>query len=148
MNTSHLKLTALFTGIALIAFVGCGKKQPDANAELDKAAKAMGASANNTPAPAPQPAPQQAVAPAPTPAPTPAVQMQQAMTAYKSDQLTDAVAQLQVLRSRTAMTPEQRVALQDAMAAVMADIYARAAKGDARAQQAIKEYQRWQTGGR
>lgn len=70
--------------------------------------------------------------------------MNQAMVAYKSGKLEDAVVQLQKLRAQSAITPQQRMALQDAMAAVMTDIYARAAKGDARAQQAVKEYERMQ----
>lgn len=43
------------------------------------------------------------------------------------------------------MTGPQRMALNDAMAAVMNDIYALAAKGDARAIQAVKQYEKMQT---
>lgn len=67
--------------------------------------------------------------------------MSEAMASYKGGNLTDAVTQLQRLRAQSVITPEQRMALQDAMAAVMTDIYGRAAKGDARAQQAVKQYE-------
>ena len=43
------------------------------------------------------------------------------------------------------MTAQQRMALNDAMAAVMTDIYAQAAKGDQRAIQAVKQYEKMQT---
>lgn len=46
------------------------------------------------------------------------------------------------------MTPQQRMALNDAMAAVMANIYALAANGDARAVQAVKQHEKLQTQGR
>lgn len=39
------------------------------------------------------------------------------------------------------MSGQQRMALNDAMAAVMGDIYALAAKGDPRAVQAVKQYE-------
>ena len=70
--------------------------------------------------------------------------MNQALASYKSGNFEDAVTQLQKLRAQPVMTPQQRMALQDAMAAVMTDIYTRAANGDARAQQAVKEYERMQ----
>ncbi|MEQ2007909.1 MAG: hypothetical protein ABMA26_14015 [Limisphaerales bacterium] len=43
------------------------------------------------------------------------------------------------------MTAQQRMALNDAMVAVMTDIHAHAAKGDARAIQAVKHYEQRQT---
>lgn len=140
MNILCLKPTALFACLAVVCLAGCGQKLAAPTTELEKAAKVMAEPANPAPAqPAPQP-----VQPTAAPVHTPAQQVQQAMTSYKSDQLTDAVVQLQTLRAKAAMSPEQRLALQDAMAAVMTDIYARAAKGDARAQQAVKEYERMQ----
>jgi hypothetical protein len=39
------------------------------------------------------------------------------------------------------MSAQQNMAVQSAMAAVMTDIYTRAANGDARAQQAVKQYE-------
>jgi hypothetical protein len=71
--------------------------------------------------------------------------MKQALAAYKAGQLEDAVTRLQNLRSQTAMTAEQRMALQDAIAAVMTEINALAAKGDARAIAALKQYEAMQT---
>ncbi len=67
--------------------------------------------------------------------------MNQAMTLYKSGDYPNAMAHLQTLRQRSALSPQQNMAVQDAMAAVMTDIYTRASKGDARAQQAVKEYE-------
>ena len=72
-------------------------------------------------------------------------QMNQAMAAYKSGNLEDTVTRLQTLRAAPAISPQQRVAVNDATAAVMADIYARAAKGDAGAMQAVKQYEQMQT---
>ena len=84
-------------------------------------------------------------APTPTAAPAPAQEMKQAMAAYKGGELQDAVTRLQKLRATPVLTPQQRIALNDAMAAVMTEIYALAAKGDARAIQAVKQYERMQT---
>lgn len=71
--------------------------------------------------------------------------MQQAVQAYKGGQFEDAVVRLQKLRATPAMSPQQQMALNDAMAAVMTDIYALAAKGDLRAVQAVKQYEKMQT---
>lgn len=143
-------IVTILCGAAVAATLsGCGKKT-DVAGELDRAAKEMGVpEAAPTPAAVPavapeaQPAQQQAAAPVPQ-AQAPAQQMNQAVTAYKSGNLEDAVSQFQRLRSQPAMTPQQRMALQDALAAVMTDIYARAAKGDPRAVQAVKDYERMQ----
>jgi hypothetical protein len=67
--------------------------------------------------------------------------MSQAMTLYKNGEYENAVTRLQTLRDRATLSPQQNMALQDAMAAVMTDIYSRAANGDARAQQAVKQYE-------
>lgn len=122
---------------SVLLLVGCGG-QPDANTELQKATVAM---AQVEPA---QPAPV-AASTQTTPAPAPAAEMNQAMAAYKSGNLEDAVTRLQKLRATPVMTPQQRIALNDAMAAVMGEIYALAAKGDARAIQAVKQYEKLQT---
>jgi hypothetical protein len=115
---------------------------------MEKAAKVLEQS-RPSPVPAPVAAPVQPVA-APAPAAQPAQpvtsqpvaqQMNQAMAAYKSGDYLDAVTRLQLLRTKVAKTPEQTMAIQDAMAAVMAELYARAEKGDTRAKQAIKEFQ-------
>ena len=83
-----------------------------------------------------QPTPVAAAPPVP-----PAQQMQQAMASYKAGNYEDAVTRLQRLRTKAAMTPQQRMALQDAMAAVMTEVYELASKGDARAVQAVKQYE-------
>jgi hypothetical protein len=71
--------------------------------------------------------------------------MTQAVISYKAGQYVDAVTRLQWLRARKGNTPEQIMALQQATAAVMGEIYARAARGDPVAQKAVKEYERLQT---
>jgi hypothetical protein len=71
--------------------------------------------------------------------------MNQAITAYKTGNLEDAVTRLQVLRATPVMSPQQRIALNDAMAAVMTEIYSLAAKGNTRAASAIKLYEQMQT---
>lgn len=128
---------------------GCSK-QPDADSALEDAAKAMEQTVAGQP-PAATPLPQPA-SPTPTPTqPAPVIattaiaqQMNQAVTAYKGGQYVDAVTRLQQLRAMTGKTPEQTLALQEAMAAVMGELYTRASKGDARAKAAVKEYERIQ----
>ena len=80
-----------------------------------------------------------------TPAPAPAQEMKQAVAAYKSGDLEDAVTRLQKLRATPVMSPQQRMALNDAMAAVMGEIYGLAANGNQRAIQAVKQYETLQT---
>jgi len=121
-----------------VALVGCSK-QPDAAQELERAAQEM--QAEPPPAPAPAPVYHNAQ---PVPVQPPAQQMNDALASYKNGNYQDAVTRLQVLRSKAAMTPQQRMALQDAMAAVMTEIYTKAAQGDPRAQQAVKDYERMQ----
>lgn len=77
-------------------------------------------------------------------APPPVQQMNEAVASYKSGNLEDAVTRFQKMRIHGTLSGEQLMALNSAMAAVMGDIYARAAKGDARAQAAVKEYERMQ----
>jgi len=129
-----------------LALVGCNEKT-DANSQLEKAAKEM-QSAPTAPVAAPE-QPSQTSDPAPataaTPAPPPAQELKQAMVAYKAGNLEDAVTRLQRLRATPVMTPQQRIALNDAMGAVMTEIYSLAAKGDSRAQQAVKQYEQMQT---
>jgi hypothetical protein len=133
------------------AFSGCSRK-PDAKTELDKAqielAKPQPAAETPPPAgqaPPPQAAPAAVVAVAAAPTSQPAQQMNQAVAAYKAGNLEDAVARLQKLRASPAMSPQQRMALNDAMAAVMTEIYAMAEKGDGRAIAAVKQYEYMQT---
>jgi hypothetical protein len=147
-----MKSSIYFAFLAvLLAFgtAGCSSKT-DANSELQKAAAVMAEPAPAEPAPAPAPAPAAALtaapAAAPEPAPVaPATEMNQAVAAYKAGNLDDAVTRLQKLRAAPVLTPQQRIAVNDAMAAVMGEIYALAAKGDSRAIQAVKQYEQLQT---
>jgi hypothetical protein len=146
MNSSSF-LIALFACIAC-ALLGCSQKA-NAKSELEKAAAALEKS-DPTPTAA-QPRPPAEAAPInlsanPTrTAASPAQQMKEAIAAYKAGNLDDAVTRLQKLRAMPAMSPEQRIALNDAMAAVMTEIYTLAAKGDGRAVQAVKQYEQMQT---
>ena len=120
-----------------VLLAGCSS-EPDANVELQKAAKALEQGDAGQPAPAPA----QPVATATVTAQqTPSQQMSQAMTLYKNGEYENAMTRLQTLRERATLSPQQNMALQDAMAAVMTDVYTRASKGDARAQLAVKQYE-------
>lgn len=133
--------------VVTCSLVGCGQKA-STNAELEKAASVMQKEERAT-APAPavtlSTAPSQAAQPAATaPVSSAAWEMNQAMASYKAGNIEDAVSRLQRLRAASAVTPQQRMALNDAMAAVMTDVAAQAAKGDPRAIQALKQYQQMQ----
>jgi len=134
-------LLALSLCLAAAVPIGCGSKR-DVNSELQKAAAAM---AQPEPAQEAQPPVAEATQQAPsataaqtTPAHTLGQQMNQAIAAYKAGNLDDAVVGLEKLRATPVMSAEKRMALNDAMAAVMSEIYALAEKGDARAIQAVK----------
>jgi hypothetical protein len=140
--------SANYLGLGLCGLIGilcgCGLKK-DANSELQKAAAVMAQPEPAQAAAAAEPVQQTPSAPAATPAKTQAQEMSQAMAAYKSGDLEDAVTKFQKLRATPVMSAEKRMALNDAMAAVMGEIYALAAKGDARAIQAVKKYEEMQT---
>jgi hypothetical protein len=144
-----LVLITVLSFFAATGMVGCSRK-PDAKSELEKAAAALQKSEPALPAlaqPAPLPSPataESSASPAQT-ATTPSQQMNAAIAAYKAGNLDDAVTRLQKLRATPTMTPEQRITLNDAMAAVMSEIYAQAAKGDSRAAAAVKQYEQMQT---
>lgn len=137
---SEAPILGVWFVLVAVGFVGCGGK-PDANSELEKAAKAMeqADSSQTTPATS-QPAPPVSAAPSAVQQ-TPSQQMGQAMTLYKNGEYENAVTSLQTLRDKATLSPQQNMAVQDAMAAVMTDIYTRASRGDARAQQAVKQYE-------
>jgi len=121
-------LAALVLGLS-----ACGKQ--NAVEELEKSAAAMDKAA--TPAdPSADPS---------TAALTPAQQVKEAITDLKAGKMEDSVTRLQLLRAQPALTPEQRMALQDSMAAVMTEIYTLAEKGDARALAAVAQYEKMQT---
>ena len=140
----------LCLGLALV-LLGCREKT-DANSALEQAAKTLAKAEPDQPtppasAPAPaaaQPAPETPV-PEAQPSAPPAEQMSQAMMDYKAGKLEDAVTRLQKLRATPNMTPQKRIALNDAMAAVMTEIYSLAAKGDTRAIQAVMQYEKMQS---
>ena len=112
----------------------CSK--PDPVAELEKSAAAM-EKAGATPAAAGEAEP--------TPTVAPAQEVKQAVADFKAGKMEDAVTRLQILRAQPALTPDQRMALQDSIATVVAEIYALAEKGDARAAAAVIQYERMQT---
>jgi hypothetical protein len=134
----------LICSVAGVVICGACSRKTDAGSELSKAANALEQAPVPAPAPA-QPEVAQPVLAQPSPVPAPAQEMKQALAAYKGGNLEDAVTRLQKLRATRAMTPQQRIALNDAMAAVMTEIYDLAAKGDARAIQAVAQYERMQT---
>lgn len=143
------RIPVLLAAVALLAAAGCSKKA-DPDSELTKAAAVL-ETAPPAPAPAPEvavPQPVQPAQPEPVPTVAPAQQVKQALAAYKGGNMEDAVTRLQKLRATPSMTPQQRIALNDAMAAVMTEIYALAEKGDARAIAAVAQYERMQTGRR
>jgi thioredoxin-like negative regulator of GroEL len=124
------------TLVLVSASTGCQQKS-DATTELDKAVSTM-----QTAAAAPQPAAAQPQSDAP--AASPAQAMNRAVAAYKAGQLEDAVTQLQRLRATPTLTPQQRMALNDAIASVMSEVSTLAAKGDPRAIQALQQYGKMQ----
>jgi len=140
--------------VLAVLLAGCGHKT-DAKTELEKAASALAQGDNTQPAPPPAPPAEPQPAPAvetPAPAepalvaaPTASQQMQQALASYKTGQLEDAVTRLQKLRTMPTLTAQQRMAVQDGVAAVMNEVYEMAAKGDARAIAAVKQYEQMQT---
>jgi hypothetical protein len=71
--------------------------------------------------------------------------MQQALAAYRGGELEDAVTRLQKLRTMPTLTAQQRIAVQDSVAAVMTEIYGLAEKGDQKAIQAVRQYEEMQT---
>jgi hypothetical protein len=148
MKSTSVLLTL---GLCLAAWLlaGCGSKT-DTNSELQKAAVVIAKpeTAQEAPPPAAETVQQTPSAPAaqtPAPAQSQGQEMKQAITAYKAGELEDAVARLQKLRATPVMSAEKRMALNDAMAAVMSEIYTLAEKGDPRAIQAKKLYEQMQT---
>lgn len=122
-------------GLALLVLAATACKKEDPVAELEKSAAAL----EKTPA-----APAEGATDAPAGG-APAEQVKQAISDFKSGKMEDAVNRLQLLRAQPAMTPEQRMALQDSIASVMQEIYAMAQNGDARAKAAVAQYERLQT---
>jgi len=143
-----LRLAVCLLCVALwTPFPGCGR-QPAAKAELEKAAAIMAEGSESPGPPTVQPAADAPAVESPTPAPpapSASQQVQQALASYKAGQLEDSVTRLHRLRATPTLTAEQRMALQDAIAAVMSEIYDLAEKGDARAIAAVRQYEEMQT---
>lgn len=134
MKASHSNY-ALFAAL-ILSLSGCQK--PDAVNELEKVATALEKA--EPPAPAtPDPG-----TPREPSGPPPVKQVQQAIADYKAGNMEDAVTRLQLLRRMSAISPQQRMALQDSIAAVMTEIYTLAEKGDPRAIAAAQRYQQLQ----
>jgi hypothetical protein len=151
MNRSALPILLLSLAASLCA--GCGHHKTDAKSELEKTAtllaqpgEAQAPPAEPAPEPsAPAPVASPSVPEAPALPPTPSQQMRLAITSFKTGELEDAVTRLQKLRATPTLTPEQRMAVQDSVAAVMLEIYQLAEKGDQRAIAAVKQYEEIQT---
>jgi hypothetical protein len=130
MHPLIVRIPPVAAVVLVLVATGCGKKDPademtKAAAEIEKAAPASPAEEGVLP---------------------PAEQVKEAISEFKAGKMEDAVTRLQLLRSKSQMTPEQRMALQDSMATLMTEIYTMAEKGDARAIAAVAQYERMQTG--
>lgn len=137
MKSSRFSLAFLILSVMALAS-GCGGKK-GSQAELEGAANKFVAESAATAAPAAA----GDIAAAAVVAPS--QQMREVVEAYKGGKLEDAVTRLQNLRATPTMTGPQRMALNDATAVVMNEIYALAAKGDQRAISAVKQYEKMQT---
>ncbi len=122
---------ATFTAAVFLSG-GCSK-EPTATGELEKAAAALAKADKGAP-----PAAKDSATPAPS------KQVEEALEEYKAGKFEDAVTRLQMLRATPVMSPEQRMALQDSVAAVMREIYELAEKGDSRAIAAKARYEQLQ----
>ena len=122
---------------AVAVALGACQKQSAVN-EMEKAAVALEKTDKDQPAPVVEPG----AAPA---GPPPAQQVKEALADYKAGKMEDAVTRLQLLRSVSTISPQQRMALQDSVAALMTEIYGLAEKGDPRAIAAVKQYEAMQT---
>ncbi len=135
---------------AAVILAGCSHKA-NARTELERAADVLAQTDKAQPTAGPALATGAQIAPAPrgsasaepaaAPAPGAAQQMQQALASYKAGQMEDAVIRLQKLRAMPTLTGQQRMAVQDGVAAVMNEIYELAAKGDTRAIAAVRQYE-------
>jgi hypothetical protein len=133
-------INCAFLAAIAVALSACHKKQ-DPVSELEKAAAAMAAPETVPAAPA---APDAGPRPAPASL-SPAKHVQQALADFKAGNMEAAVVRLQLLRATSVLSPEQRMALQDGVAAVMTEIYTLAEKGDPRAKAAVARYEQMQT---
>jgi hypothetical protein len=149
MNPKRLIFAAACL-VTPVFLTGCNH-QVDAKTELEKAATVLDqpSVASGSPTAEAPPPPTESPAAVPEPvaglAATPAQEMHLAISSYKTGELEDAVTRLQKLRATPTLTAEQRMAVQDSVAAVMTEICTLAAKGDPKAIQAVKQYELMQT---
>ena len=128
--------------VLAVMLSACHKQDPVS--ELEKTAAAM-AKAEAAPAPANPVDTSARPAPAAPAGPPPARMIQEAVADYKAGKMEDAVTRLQILRNMPSLSPQQRMALQDSVAAVMTEVYSLAEKGDPRAIAAVARYEKMQT---
>jgi hypothetical protein len=124
--------------LACLGFSWSACHQQNPTSELEKAAAAL---AKTEAAPATTDSDSNST----SSGPPPAQQVREALADYKEGKMEDAVTRLQILRASPVLSPQQRMALQDSVAAVMAEIYALAEKGDPRAIAAVAQYEKMQT---
>jgi hypothetical protein len=136
MEISVMKRTVLAISLlcGFLPVIGCGQKTANTQSQIDQAVQSMARATSPAPAAADSAVP-----------PTPLQQMNDAVASYKAGDFEAAVTRFQTIRAHTAMTGDQLLALNNALGAVMSDLYTRAAKGDAAAGQAVKQYEQMQT---
>ncbi len=138
MTNRTMKASLILVGSgALLGLLLAGCSKPDPAAEMQKAVAEM-QKAETDPAAAQAATDDQGVV-------SPAKQLQGAIEDYQAGKFEDAVTRLQILRAQPTLSPEQRMALQDSIAAVVAEIYALAETGDPKAIAAVAQYERMQT---
>jgi hypothetical protein len=138
---SSLKQNFLTAPIVLCGFlavvVGCGHSTADTKNQIDQAVQAM--------AQAKSPDETVVADGIATPVPTPVQQMNDALASYKAGDYPTTVTRFQAIRAHTPMSGAQILALNNAVAAVVGDLYTRASKGDAGAIEAVRQYEQMQT---
>jgi len=117
-------------GAVLLALSGCAKK-PDVKTQVSELEKAFPAAAAATPAPVEAPAPTQS-----QPADASAY-VQVALQAVHTNDYAASVLVLQGVQRLPGMTAQQLMAVERAKQAMVADLVARAARGDPRAKAAL-----------
>ena len=123
----QIRFSTVWLATALL-LAACHKKA-DPVADMEKIAAALA-----TPSPAATPGD-------PNAGPPPAKEMQEVIAEYKAGKMEEAVTRLQMLRNQSNVTVDQRMAIQDGVAAVMNDIYTKAEQGDPRAIAAVQRFQ-------
>jgi uncharacterized protein (DUF849 family) len=135
MMNPYCAAIAVLALTLLFGAAGCGKKT-GVNNELERAVKAVATEAGPETVQTDPAAPQ-----------TAAQQVEQATASFKAGDYSDAVTRMSTVlvqgsNGKMPMTPQQYMAVQDAAGAMLSDLYVRASTGDAKAQQAIENYNR------